>query len=64
MTRERTLAGLSINRNHPRLPQLDRVSERHHRGLGRGFGVAISVEVVPGLVELEVAVPRLSPAVR
>jgi hypothetical protein len=28
------------------------------------FGTRLATEVVPGLVEVEVAVPRLSPAVR
>jgi hypothetical protein len=42
------------------------IRERHTRRMPRHriqFKSAIEVEVVPGLVELEVAVPRLRPAV-
>ena len=43
---------------------LDAARRSQHAAHRRDLGLVLAEEVVPGLVELEVAVPRLSPAVR
>jgi hypothetical protein len=40
------------------------LEEHVHRALAEEPAISAAQEVVPGLVELEVAVPRLKPAVR